>query len=74
MRASRIRQTRVRHLFTRPQRLEEGLKLRLIRVITDIPGVYQLRGQSAPFVLVQSTHLAGVELIIQNTALELLKL
>ena len=69
MRASRIRQTRVRHLFTRPQRLEEGLKLRLIRVITDIPGVYQLRGQGAPFVLVQGTHLTGVELIIQNTSL-----
>ena len=69
MRTGRIRKARVRHFLSCPQRLEEGLELRLIRVITHIAGVHQLRGQRAPFILVQSTHLAGVELVIQNTAL-----
>ena len=69
MRTGRIRKARVRHLLARPQRLEECLKLRLIRVITHIAGVHQLRGQRTPFILIQRTHLAGVELVIQNTAL-----
>src|SRR6266850_7118088 len=57
-----------RHFLAGTERGEEGLELRLIRMIGDIAGVEQLHGQITPLRLVQRAELRRMKLVVEQAA------
>ena len=55
--AQRVGEARERHFFSGTERVEEGLELRLVRMIGDVARVEHFHGEFAPLSFVQTTDL-----------------
>lgn len=53
----RVREAGERHFFSGIERVEEGLELRLVRMIGDVARVEHFHGEFAPLSFVQTTDL-----------------
>src|SRR5829696_3549888 len=64
-----VLEARERHRLSPFERIEEGLELRLVRMIGDVAAVEHLHRQLAPGMAVESVHLLGMESVVEEAAL-----